>query len=105
MKVLTTDNAELRCEHAPRPGAPALLMLNSLGASLEMWDGQCAALGDHFELIRYDARGHGMMGSSVFVANPPHTPFGELQPVLQFLARALVQFDGAKSALEKSATA
>ena len=52
-----------------------------------------------------DARGYGMMGSSVFVANPPHTLFGDLQPVLPFLAQALAQFDGAKSALEKSSAA
>lgn len=50
-----------------------------------------------------DARGFGLLGSSVFVANPPHTLFGELQPVLPFLAQALAQFDGAKSALERSA--
>jgi len=52
-----------------------------------------------------DARGFGMMGSSVFVANPPHTLFADLQPVLPFLAQVLAQFDGAKSALEKSAGA
>jgi len=51
------------------------------------------------------ARGFGMMGSSVFVANPPHTLFADLQPVLPFLAQVLAQFDGAKSALEKSAGA
>ena len=49
-----------------------------------------------------DERGYGMMGSSVFVANPPHTLFGQLQPVMPWLAEALAQFDGAKSALEKS---
>ncbi len=47
-------------------------------------------------------RGFGLLGSSVFVANPPHTLFGELQPVLPFLAQALAQFDGAKSALDRS---
>ena len=49
-----------------------------------------------------DERGFGMMGSSIFVANPPHTLFGELQPVLPYLADVLAQFDGAKSLLEKS---
>jgi 23S rRNA (adenine2030-N6)-methyltransferase len=48
-------------------------------------------------------RGFGMLGSSVFVANPPHTLFEALQPVLPFLAQLLAQFDGAKSALERSA--
>lgn len=59
MKFVTTEDARLRCEHTPRPGAPALLLLNSLGASLEMWDDQIAALQEHFEVIRYDVRGHG----------------------------------------------
>ena len=49
-----------------------------------------------------DARGFGMTGSSVFVANPPHTLHGELQPVLPYLAQALAQFDGARSALDRS---
>ena len=52
-----------------------------------------------------DERGYGMMGSSIFVANPPHTLFGDLQPVMPWLAEALAQFDGAKSALEKSHSA
>ena len=49
-----------------------------------------------------DERGWGMLGSSVFVANPPHTLHADLQPVLPWLAQALAQFDGAKSALERS---
>lgn len=49
-----------------------------------------------------DERGFGLIGSSVFVANPPHTLFGTLQPVLPFLAQVLAQFDGARSALERS---
>jgi 23S rRNA (adenine2030-N6)-methyltransferase len=49
-----------------------------------------------------DERGYGMMGSSMFIANPPHTLFAELQPVMPFLATLLAQFDGAKSALERS---
>ena len=49
-----------------------------------------------------DARGFGMLGSSVFIANPPHTLHDELQPVLAWLAQALAQFDGARSALDRS---
>ena len=52
-----------------------------------------------------DERGFGMMGSSVFVANPPHTLHAALQPVLPFLAQAMAQFDGAKSPLERSSAA
>ena len=50
-----------------------------------------------------DERGYGMLGSSVFVANPPHTLFTALQPVLPFLVENLAQFDGARSALDRSA--
>ena len=59
MKIVASDDAELRYEHAPRPGAPALVFINSLGASLEMWDAQVEAFNDRFECVRYDARGHG----------------------------------------------
>jgi 3-oxoadipate enol-lactonase len=59
MKLVKTEDAELRCEHTVRPGAPALLMLNSLGTSFEMWDDQAEALSERYELIRFDARGHG----------------------------------------------
>jgi 23S rRNA (adenine2030-N6)-methyltransferase len=52
-----------------------------------------------------DARGFGLLGSSVFVANPPHTLHGALQPLLPWLAAALGQFVGARSALERSAAA
>ncbi len=52
-----------------------------------------------------DERGFGMLGSNVFVANPPHTLHAALQPAMPYLARQLAQFDGAKSALEKSASA
>jgi 23S rRNA (adenine2030-N6)-methyltransferase len=50
-----------------------------------------------------DERGFGMLGSSVFVANPPHTLFTALQPVLPFLVEHLAQFDGARSGLDRSA--
>ncbi|MCU0763169.1 MAG: 3-oxoadipate enol-lactonase [Hydrogenophaga sp.] len=40
-------------------GAPALILSNSLGTTLEMWDPQVAAFSEHHRLIRYDTRGHG----------------------------------------------
>jgi 23S rRNA (adenine2030-N6)-methyltransferase len=52
-----------------------------------------------------DARGFGMLGSSMFIANPPHTLHDALQPVLPYLAATLAQFDGARSALERSSAA
>jgi 3-oxoadipate enol-lactonase len=43
--------------------APWLVLSNSLGATLDMWRPQVAALSRDFRLLRYDTRGHG--GSSV----------------------------------------
>jgi 3-oxoadipate enol-lactonase len=42
---------------------PVLLLSNSIGTSLHMWDGQIEALSRHFRVLRYDFRGHG--GSDV----------------------------------------
>jgi 3-oxoadipate enol-lactonase len=39
--------------------APALILSNSLGTPLEMWDPQVDAFSEHHRLIRYDTRGHG----------------------------------------------
>jgi 3-oxoadipate enol-lactonase len=39
--------------------APVLVLSNSLGATLKMWDPQAQALAEHFRLVRYDTRGHG----------------------------------------------
>ncbi len=47
-----------------------------------------------------DERGFGMLGSSVFIANPPHTLVGELRPAVAWLAQALAQFDGAHGMVE-----
>jgi 3-oxoadipate enol-lactonase len=41
-------------------GGPPLLMINSLGADLAMWEPQVPALAARSRMIRYDARGHGL---------------------------------------------
>jgi 3-oxoadipate enol-lactonase len=43
--------------------APVLVLSNSLGTNLSMWDPQLAEFEKHFWVMRYDTRGHG--GSSV----------------------------------------
>ncbi|HVL75442.1 MAG TPA: 3-oxoadipate enol-lactonase [Noviherbaspirillum sp.] len=40
-------------------GAPWLILSNSLGTALEMWDPQMPALLRQFRVLRYDTRGHG----------------------------------------------
>ena len=40
-------------------GAPSLVLSNSLGTNLAMWDAQMPELSGRFRVVRYDARGHG----------------------------------------------
>jgi 3-oxoadipate enol-lactonase len=40
-------------------GAPVLVLSNSLGTNLSMWDAQMPALTERFRVLRYDSRGHG----------------------------------------------
>jgi len=56
-------------------------------------------------VARADERGFGMLGSSVFVANPPHTLHGSLQPLLPWLVGVLGQVEGATQRLEHGAGA
>lgn len=39
--------------------APVLVLSNSLGSALAMWDPQVPALAERFRVVRYDLRGHG----------------------------------------------
>jgi 3-oxoadipate enol-lactonase len=41
------------------PDAPVLVLSNSLGTDLSMWDRLVAALSRSFRILRYDSRGHG----------------------------------------------
>jgi 23S rRNA (adenine2030-N6)-methyltransferase len=49
-------------------------------------------------------RGFGLLGSSMFVVNPPHGLHDTLREVLPFLVEVLGQFDGASHLLEQQAT-
>lgn len=40
-------------------GAPVLVLANSLGATVEMWEPQLPALAERFRVVRFDTRGHG----------------------------------------------
>jgi 3-oxoadipate enol-lactonase len=63
------------------PGAPVLVLSNSLGTDLHMWDAQVAAFTEHFQVLRYDTRGHG--GS--LVSEGPYTIAQLGQDVLALL--------------------
>ncbi|MGA6977335.1 MAG: 3-oxoadipate enol-lactonase [Pseudolabrys sp.] len=56
------DGCPINVEIEGREGAPVLMLSNSLGTTLRMWDDQAPELAKHFRLIRYDRRGHGGSG-------------------------------------------
>jgi 3-oxoadipate enol-lactonase len=57
------NGIDLRARIDGPDAAPWLVLSNSLGAALEMWEPQVAAFSREFRVLRYDTRGHG--GSSV----------------------------------------
>ncbi|MCW2714502.1 MAG: 3-oxoadipate enol-lactonase [Frankiales bacterium] len=50
---------ELHAVVEGRPDAPVVLLLGSLGSTLEMWEPQVPALAEHVRVVRVDTRGHG----------------------------------------------
>ncbi len=58
MKIKTAD-IEVNYELKGRQDAPVVVLSHPLGASLEIWNPQISALSNHFQVLRYDARGHG----------------------------------------------
>jgi 3-oxoadipate enol-lactonase len=46
------------------PDAPVLVLSNSLGTDLHMWDVQMPAFSSRFRVLRYDTRGHGQSDGS-----------------------------------------
>src|SRR2546421_4566458 len=42
-----------------RPDKPVLVLSNSLGTDLGMWEPQMPAFAERFRVLRYDSRGHG----------------------------------------------
>jgi 3-oxoadipate enol-lactonase len=58
-QVATDDGVRLWYQLEGSAGAPAIVLSNSLGVTLGMWDAQMPALLQHFQVLRYDTRGHG----------------------------------------------
>lgn len=57
--ITTGDGVRIAYRFDGDENNPVLLLSNSIGTDLRMWDGQVPALTEHFRLLRYDARGHG----------------------------------------------
>src|SRR6201995_798862 len=59
MRVSDADGCLLNVSVEDRDGGPTLMLSNSLGTNLNMWEPQMKALTQVFRVIRYDRRGHG----------------------------------------------
>src|SRR4029453_15324226 len=60
--IQADDGNPINVEVEGSASAPVLIMSNSLGTNLHMWDDQAPALAQQFRLVRYDRRGHGQSG-------------------------------------------
>ncbi|MBV8124356.1 MAG: 3-oxoadipate enol-lactonase [Paucibacter sp.] len=59
MPFLDTAGARLHYRREGNAAKPCLVLSNSLGTDLSMWDAQAEALAADYYVIRYDTRGHG----------------------------------------------
>ncbi len=62
MSTINADDCPIHVEVSGPERAPVLMLSNSLGSTLHMWDEQVRPFTEHFRLIRYDRRGHGRSG-------------------------------------------
>jgi 3-oxoadipate enol-lactonase len=63
MPMIQSGTCPINVQIDGNDSAPALILSNSLGTNLGMWDPQVPALTQHFRLVRYDRRGHGQSGA------------------------------------------
>jgi 3-oxoadipate enol-lactonase len=59
MPRIQANGIRLYYELAGPADAPVVMLSNSLGTRLEMWDPQVHALAERYRVLRYDSRGHG----------------------------------------------
>lgn len=62
-KTCEADGIRLHYRTDGDRAKPCLVLSNSLGTDLSMWDVQAAALAGDFFVVRYDTRGHGQSAS------------------------------------------
>jgi pimeloyl-ACP methyl ester carboxylesterase len=60
MSEINVDGCRIHAEVEGPERAPVLVLSNSLATTLHMWDPQVSAITQHFRLVRYDPRGHGL---------------------------------------------
>jgi 3-oxoadipate enol-lactonase len=62
LPFINSNRLLFHCEWNGPEGAPVLVLSNSLGTNLSLWDPQIPAFEKHFRVLRYDSRGHGESG-------------------------------------------
>jgi 3-oxoadipate enol-lactonase len=63
MPMIQSAGCELNAQVEGPERAPVLMLCNSLGTDLHMWDDQVKTITERFRLVRYDRRGHGKSGA------------------------------------------
>ena len=58
MKILAND-IQINYEISGQANAPVVMLSHSLASSMVMWNPQLESLEAHFQVLRYDMRGHG----------------------------------------------
>ncbi|PIV23808.1 MAG: 3-oxoadipate enol-lactonase [Deltaproteobacteria bacterium CG_4_8_14_3_um_filter_45_9] len=56
---IKANGIQINYELSGKKGAPVVVLSHSLNSSLLMWNPQMEALNPHFQVLRYDIRGHG----------------------------------------------
>jgi 3-oxoadipate enol-lactonase len=57
--LIKANGIQINYELSGKKDAPPVILSHSLGSSLVMWNPQLKALEPHFQVLRYDIRGHG----------------------------------------------
>lgn len=63
MPHATVNQVSLHYQLEGHAGLPVVMLCNSLGSTLEMWEPQMDILLTRYRVLRYDTRGHGKSGS------------------------------------------
>lgn len=66
MPTLEANGIQIHYQIDGADTAPVLMLSNSLGTNLHMWDKQVPALAKRFRVVRYDTRGHGKTSAPSF---------------------------------------
>ena len=93
MPIFENGAAGIHYELSGRADGPVLVLGNSLGSNLHMWDKVAGRFGEEYRVLRYDMRGHG--GSSITAGPYRLEQLGnDVLTLLDFLGVERVNFCG-----------